>query len=392
MKADAEFLQTLLRQLVRINSVNPMLEPNGGGETEISAFIRQTLSHHGIPCTREEIAPGRFNVTGVVKGSGGGRSLMLNAHMDTVGVSGMKHPFAAEIRDGKLYGRGAYDMKASIAAIIMAGIMIQQSDIRPAGDLLLTFVADEEYESIGAAELVKHFKPDAAIVTEPTGLAICTAHRGFGIYEVVTQGKTAHGGNHTLGRDANLMTGPILTALGAHAAALTKHRSHRLCGSASMHVPLISGGRSLFVYSDSCRFNIERRTIPGDTQASVLDEFQSLLNRVKQEYPETEAEITEKLWRSPYEIPADAQICRTLSDASEAVTGTAPRRIGHTWWEDSAIFGEAGIPSVVFGPRGGGIHEDVEWVELDSVTLLAEILAQTAVQFCSRTTSAGSGG
>ena len=375
---DKTYTTTILQKLVQINSVNPGLDENGLGEEEISRFIHRELLELGIDTDLDEIEPGRFNVTARIKGEGNGSSLMLNAHTDTVGVQGMDDPFSGEIREGKLYGRGSYDMKGSIAAMLAAAKSICGKKIKLTGDLVLSFVADEEYESIGAQAVVRKIKTDHAIVAEPTDLKICTAHRGFGIWKISVHGKTAHGGNHHLGIDANMNSGALLSELKELSARLHSEKEHPLCGVASLHVPLISGGRSLFIYSDECMLHVERRTLPGETEKSIESEIMRLLDRVENNIPGFRAELTPVIWRSPYEIDRDEPVVQKLHRSVSKLTGNEPDYIGHTWWEDSAIFGEAGIKTVVIGPKGGGIHEDLEWVEMESVQRLAEIFIEMA--------------
>lgn len=378
---DKSFTTQTLQKLVRINSVNPGLDPDGPGEEEIGTFIRDTLNALSLPCEIETLSPGRVNVTAKLKGTGDGPSLMLNAHTDTVGVAGMGEPFSGRIDGNRLYGRGSYDMKGSIAAILAVAKALKGNDIQLNGDLILSFVADEEYESIGAQALVKNLTTDAAIVTEPTDLKLCLAHRGFGVFKITTEGKTAHGGRHEQGIDANLLMGSVLSELNTLAKRLPKESTHSLCGQASLHVPLISGGRSLFVYSNRCTIHAERRTIPGETLEKVIAEFQSIIDRLGSQNPDFRATLESEIWRSPYEVDKESSIVSATKTAAENCLGKDPAIIGHTWWEDSAIFGEAGIKTVILGPTGGGIHEDVEWVELESVYKLAEILYRTAINF-----------
>lgn len=382
MIIDSDFTTKTLQKLVQINSVNPQLDSSGAGELEIGRYIHKLLQEFEADSVMDEIKPGRVNVTGRIKGVGTGKSLMLNAHMDTVGVKGMVDPFSGKIENGKLYGRGAYDMKGSIAAILAVAKAMHDHKIQLNGDLVFSFVADEEHESIGAQELIKTIKADAAIVTEPTNLAICTAHRGFGIFKITTEGKTAHGGNHHLGVDANSLMGYLLAEISEWSKTLSGHKLHPLCGEASIHVPLIKGGRSLFIYSHECEICAERRTIPGETQKEVTQELQKLVESASGKDDRFNAIIEPILWRSPYEISPDSTIVKKLEDAYIKKNQIKPEYIGHTWWEDSAIFGEAGIETVIIGPKGGGIHEDVEWAELDSVSDLGEILLNTALLFC----------
>ena len=380
--ADHDYIIRTLQKLVQINSVNPSLDSSGGGEAEIGRWIAGALEGLGIHADVDEFAPGRMNVTGVLPGTGGGRSLLLNAHMDTVGVKGMEDPFSGAIRDGKLYGRGAYDMKGGAAAMLGAARALAGSGQRLKGDLILSFVADEEYASLGAQRLVEKYRADAAVVTEPTGLGICLAHRGFGIFKVVTEGRTAHGGKHREGVDANTKMGLLLAELHGWARVLPSQKKHPLCDEASIHVPLVEGGRSRFIYSNECTIHVERRTLPGETREAVTAELQGLIEKVKRQDPSFSATLECVLWREPYEIGPDRPIVKHLLAAAGDVLGSTPEFMGHLWWEDSAIFGRAGMETVIMGPAGGGIHQDTEWAETGSVVQLADILAETAKRYC----------
>jgi len=375
---DKSYISEILQKLVQINSVNPGLEEGGGGEEEIGRYIYSLLCEMNVDAELDEIAPGRFNITGTIKGDSSVPSLMLNAHMDTVGVKGMEDPFSGRIRDGKLFGRGSYDMKGSIAAILAAAKSIKERKLPLTGNLVLSFVADEEYESVGAKALVKKMKTDCAIVTEPTDLKLCTAHRGFGIWKIMVKGKTAHGGNHHLGVDANMHAGLLMAEFHKLSQKLPDERKHPLCGEASLHVPMVEGGRSLFIYSDDCTLHLERRTLPGETKELIESEIREIVHRLENNHPGFRAEIESVIWRSPYEIDASRPIVKEASKAVQTVTGKEPELIGHNWWEDSAIFGEAGIETVILGPKGGGIHEDVEWVEIESVVELAKVFNELA--------------
>ncbi len=380
---DKAFTINTLQKLVQINSVNPGLVEGAPGEGEIARFIHEQLIQMGVDSRITDAAPGRPNVTAIIKGNGGGKSLMINAHTDTVGVEGMDDPFSARIENEKLYGRGSYDMKSGIAAMLAVAKSFADSKPDISGDLVLTFVADEEHESVGAAAIADEIRTDSAIVTEPTDLRLCLAHRGFSIHKITVHGKTAHGGNHMLGVDANVKMGLLLNEIAEFAKHLPVQNRHPLCGEGSMHVPLIEGGRSLFIYSHKCTIHTERRTLPGETQKAVETDLRNLIANVKKKDPEFRADLEDVLWRSPYEISPDKDIVKAATSAAESVLGKVPETIGHTWWEDSAIFGEAGMETMILGAKGGGIHEDIEWVEIGSVIELAEILYRTTLDYCS---------
>src|SRR5712691_2171138 len=206
--AGAEGLADLICELVRIESVNPDLVPGGSGEGAIASFVAGWLSDSGVEVTMVEPVPGRPSVVGVLRGSGGGRSLMLNAHMDTVGAGGMSSPFSPVVRDGRVYGRGAYDMKGSLAAIMLTARTARGLHLR--GDLIVCAVADEEVASLGTSAVLEKFHADFGLVTEPTELRLCLAHKGFVWLEVETTGVAAHGSRADIGVDAIAAMGPVL--------------------------------------------------------------------------------------------------------------------------------------------------------------------------------------
>lgn len=382
---DRGFIQQTLEDLVAIPSVNPSLTPEGQGEAEIGAYVAGLFGRLGLGVSKHETEPGRPSVVGTVIGRGGGRSLMLNAHYDTVAVDDMEAPFEPRICDGRLYGRGAYDMKGSLAASIGAAKALLDAGVELAGDLLVAAVADEEYASIGTADVIRHYPVDGAIVTEPTDLAICLAHKGFTWIEVVTRGRAAHGSQHEIGIDANLKMGRFLNELAGLEQQLRSRPPHPLVGPPSLHAATLSGGTGLSTYADRCTLQIERRTIPGESREQVETEIRSLGQRLSMEDRDFEAAMTTLLVREPFEVASDAEIVEAVEQAASEVLGTSPEQVGENPWMDSALLAAAGVDTVVMGPSGAGAHAAEEWVSLDSVYQMAEILSLTALRFCDRT-------
>jgi acetylornithine deacetylase len=371
----------LLSQLVAIDSVNPDLVVGGAGEGAIARFVAQWLERAGLDVRFDEAAPGRPNVIGIARGSGGGRSLMLNAHMDTVGVAGMERPHEPIIADGRLYGRGAYDMKGGLAAIMLAGAKAKQAGLR--GDVIVTAVVDEEYASIGTASIVKGWKAEAAIVTEPTELDICLAHKGFAWFEVETTGVAAHGSRPDLGVDAIAKMGRVLVGLETLDQRLrSSGLSHPLLGTGSVHASLIEGGQEWSSYPEHCKLRVERRTVPGETLALVEAELPTICARIAAADPAFKATVTTGLVREPFEAGEDELIVQVLRRHAETLLGREPGAGGSTGWMDSALLAAAGIPTVVFGPGGEGAHAVIEWSDLAQVEQCAEILAAVAADFC----------
>lgn len=370
----------LLRQLVAIDSINPDLVPGGAGEEKIARFVAEWFERAGLEVVWDEAAPGRPNVIGIARGTGDGRSLLLNAHMDTVGVVGMERPHDPYIRDNRLYGRGAYDMKGGLAAIMAAGLAAKKRGLR--GDVIVTAVADEEYASIGTSSIVKHWRADAAIVTEPTELNICTAHKGFAWLEVETEGIAAHGSRPDLGVDAIVKMGKVLVGLEELDRSLRGAPSHRLLGSGSVHASLIQGGQELSSYPKHCFLSVERRTVPGETLQKVESELPRIFERISATDSTFKARVKTSMVREPFEVSLDEPIVRTIQSKATAILGREPGEIGQTGWMDSALLSAAGIPTVVFGPGGEGAHAVVEWSNLEHVERCAEILAAVAEEFC----------
>jgi acetylornithine deacetylase len=279
---------SLLRELVAIDSVNPSLVPGAAGEGQIAEAIAAHMRTIGLDVQVQDAAPGRPNVVGVLEGPERGRSIILCGHTDTVGVAGMAAPFAPVIRDGRLYGRGAQDMKAGVAAMIDAARLALERGFRK-GRIVIAAVADEEYASVGADALVREWKADRAIVTEPTDLKIGIGHKGFAWATVETRGRAAHGSRPIDGRDAIVRMGRVLSRLEQLDRDLQSGPSHPLLGTGSLHASIIEGGRELSSYPDCCRLQLERRTIPGEGVETFAREMGAILSSLREEDPELEA-------------------------------------------------------------------------------------------------------
>jgi len=382
IKLDHQFLIETLQKLIQINSVNPNLDPDSPGEEKIGSFIAQTLGDMGLKPEVHSLEPGRVNVIAVIKGSGSGRSLMINGHMDTVGVQQMKDPFSGTISIGRIFGRGSMDMKGGLAAALAAAKALVENKTQLKGDLILAFVADEEYESIGTERLVENYQADAGIVTEPTGLKICLAHKGFGLFEFLTKGRAAHGSQPEKGIDANRHMGWIMAELDRMSQEQASRNPHGLLGLPSLHIPVIKGGREPFTYADQCRMKLERRTLPGETHDEILSDLRAMIDKLSTRSRTFRAEVKTVLWRDPFETDRTNTIVTKLFDSVKEVTGKEPSYTGHPWWEDSGLLAKAGMDTVIIGPKGGGLHSREEWVDIQSVIDLAGILYQTAVNYC----------
>ncbi len=372
----ASDLTRLLSDLVAIDSVNPLLVPGAAGEAAIARRIVEEMRAIGLEVHVTEAAPDRPNVVGVLRGRAPGPSLMLCGHTDTVGVSGMSRPFAPEVRSGRLYGRGAQDMKGGLAAMLGAARRIAQNGL-DAGELIVAAVVDEEHSSLGAEALVRQWRADAAVVTEPTSLDVAIAHKGFQWMTVETRGRAAHGSRPQDGRDAILRMGRVLSALERLERTLAAGPVHPLLGTASLHASLIQGGQELSSYPARAWLEFERRTLPGEPGSAAVDELDAILDELRASDPEFECDRRAMLSRDAYEIDPASPLPDQLTDAARGV-GCSAARTGMTFWTDAAILGAAGIATVVFGPGGAGLHSTEEYVLLDDVDRCCAALVELA--------------
>lgn len=379
---DRSKLVELLKDLVKIDSVNPTLVPGAAGEGEIAEYLRTWMIGCGLETELVEVEPGRPNVVGVLKGTGGGKSLMLNGHIDTVGVHYMTiDPFDPKIEGNRLYGRGSYDMKGGLVASMAAVKAIVDSDTELRGDLVIAGVCDEEYASIGTEHLMKNVVVDAAIVGEATGFNVQIAHKGFAWIDVVTHGYAAHGSAYKVGVDAIAKMGHVLIGLEAIQSILLEVE-HPLVGPGSVHASIIGGGRELSTYPDHCKLEIERRLIPGENRNDVEEEMRNLLQSLSEGDPKFKANYEITFYRAPMEVDSEEEICRLLMEVTTESLGTAPRFTGSSGWMDTQIIHDKGIPAVAFGPKGEGAHSAVEWVDLDSVYKAAQVQFEVIKRFC----------
>jgi len=371
-------LVELTSQLVAIDSVNPALVEGGSGEAAVAAFVADWGRAAGLGV--EVVGdPERPSVVLRARGSGGGRSLLLCGHLDTVDVEGMVDPYAPRINGDWLYGRGSYDMKAGLAAALIT--TRDAARLGLAGDVIVAAVADEEHASLGIQEVLQSVHADAGIVTEPTELEVVVAHKGFVWSEIEVTGVAAHGSRPALGVDAIVKTGPLLVGLGALDTDLAA-RPHPLLERGSVHASLIQGGRELSSYPARCLVTIERRTLPGETVRDVEQELDGLLHRCRTADAELVAERRTLLVRDPLEVDPGEEIVSAVRAAAASVTGSEPPLAGASYWADSGFIAAAGIPTVLYGPRGEGAHAVEERVSLHATELVARTLVEVAAAFC----------
>ena len=366
----------LTRRLIAVDSVNPALVPGGAGEAAIAGVTAAWLSGQGFDVRLLEHGPGRVSVLAVARGTGGGRSLMLNGHLDTVALSSYDGDgLDPVVADGDLGGRGAYDMKSGVAACMVAAATAAQSPHR--GDVVVALVADEEHGSTGTEDVLHHVHTDAAVVAEPSGLDLVVAHRGFVWAEVTVHGVAAHGSRPDLGVDAIAKTGRLLTGLERLGSDLAARAPHPLLATGSVHAGTIRGGVEASSYPDRCTVVVERRTLPGEDAGTVDRELREVLDAIAAADRDFRYDLTITAQRPAFTAHPDSPLAAALTEAHRATTGAPPLRRGEAFWTDCALLHAAGIDTVLFGVDGGGAHAAREWVSVASVHTLTRTLAGT---------------
>jgi len=372
----------LLKELVKIDSVNPTLVPGAKGEEEIAEYVANWLKALGLKAKVDKIEAKRCNAVGALKGAGGGKSLMLNGHIDTVGYDYMTiDPLKPVIKDGRMYGRGTFDMKGGLVASLAALKAVVDSGTQLKGDVVVAAVCDEEYASIGTERVMEKTRVDAAIVGEPSALQIERCHKGFAWIDVETKGLAAHGSAWQVGVDAIVEMGKVLTSLEALGAKHQKRR-HPLVGPASVHAGTIKGGLELSTYPDRCLLQIERRTIPGEERKDVEEEMETLLKGIADKDPKFTASYEIIFYRGFMDVPETSDICQTIVACSKEAIKLTPAFTGGSGWLDTQIIWGKGIPAVAYGPAGDGAHAAVEWVDLDTVMDAARVQELVLRRFC----------
>ncbi|GAA2043647.1 ArgE/DapE family deacylase [Agromyces tropicus] len=373
----------LARRLVAIDATNPSLVDGGAGERELAGVVADWLADRGLEVRVIGTDPARPSVLARRRGTGGGRTLLLAGHLDTVGGAGMREDAPAAVESGRISGRGAYDMAGGLAAAMVA---VAAAPAELTGDVVLAFAADEEYGSLGMEELLAEVdsdasrpdrperRPDGAVVLEPTDLEVTLAHRGFAWYRVEYEGLAAHGSQPELGVDAIDRALDGLIALRALGGQLAARPRHPLLGTGSVRVATIEGGTDAATVADRCVLVVERRTLPGEPDPGAE------LDRVLA--PSSPARVVPLVSRPAMSAEADAAISRTVVAALEEVTGRPAVLRGDPWWTDAGLIQDAGIPVVLLGPAGGGAHADEEWVDIASLETLAAVLGRVIRGFC----------
>lgn len=364
----------LLADLVSIDSVNPDFDINGAGEENIVEFVSSWCEANGLNYQR--VGTSRPSVIIESKTTQqDAPTLLLCGHLDTVGTAGMTDPLLPRIEGDRMYGRGTYDMKGGIAAMMIATRNCADID---GVNVMCVLVADEEYASVGMETVLPQLKADFAVFTEPTELEVGIAHRGFVWLEVNVHGIAAHGSRPELGADAIMKSGHILVALDAVDSELRKHK-HPLLGPGNLHVGTIRGGQEEATIPDQCTIVLERRTLPGESDEQILNEVSKAVQDAIADIPGITSDVKIVLSRAPFEADSE-YLADAIVSSAQTITGKSPKKIGASYWAESALTAPKGISTVLFGPTGEGAHADIEWVSCESVVQLSEILTDTAIQ------------
>ena len=384
MPIDKQKTLKLLEDLVAIDSANPSLVSGALGERRAAEHVREFLRANGIAAELEEAAPGRPNVVATIGPANVKPALMVVAHIDTVGAGDMHEPFTSRVRDGKMYGRGALDIKSGVAAMCAAAVEIVRQGARLARPVIIAGVVDEECNSTGTEALLRRgHTAEAAIVLEPTNLKLVIAHKGYAWFEIVTHGRAAHGSLPAEGRDAIRMMGRVLVALDELEARLASRAPHARLGNASLHASLIEGGQELSSYPAECRLQLERRMLPGESEQSAEAELREMLARLDAQGGDFRASLRTLGSRPAYEIAEGAPLVQRAQKIVARVCGTCDLS-GMAAWTDTALLAATGIPGVVFGPTGRGLHGAEEYVEIESVHQCAAALRELILEFCGK--------
>ena len=367
--------------LIKIDSRNPTLVPDAPGERACAQALASVLDEWGFDVELQEKLPGRPNVIARI-GPRDAPALMLNGHLDVVGVEGMTHaPFSADVRDNRIYGRGSADMKGGIAAMCAAALHAE--DAAASRQIIIAAVADEEYESLGMRALIDSgVQAEAAIITEPTRLSICPAHRGFVWMDVRFRGRAAHGSRYDIGIDAITHAALVLSELEKLERTREHGKRHALLGRGSLHASVIRGGVGMSTYPEECVLSIERRTLPGETADTALKEIKAACAAVRARDPRLDASITQTTSQLPSDVPTDAPIVQRLQGALEH-EGVPVSIEGMSAWTDAALLNAAGIPTICFGPGDIGLaHAAEEFVPISEIETATRVLSRVVQDWC----------
>ena len=384
MSIELQDVINLVSDLVRIDSSNPWLVPGSPGEANVAAYIKRWLEPLGVEVQIEEVEPGRPNLIAIWRGAGGGKSLCLYAHNDTVGYALWRdRALTPRIEGNNMIGLGAADDKGHGAAALLALKSLVESGTRLRGDVWVLLPIDEEGTSSGSMDFVKKYKPDAMLVLEALGMGKVTiSHQGFGWIDIIVEGRAAHGSRPEQGVDAIIHMAEVVTRMQKLDQEIFAISPHPLNGRTVFHTGTINGGTDYATYPDRCVLGIEIGTQPGETIQNRVNEIESIFGEVRKLYPNFKGTVDVKLARDPFDASGHEELWQIVSSEMEQETGLKTAAVGENSWGDAQLFQDAGIPTLMFGAAGGNLHAPEEWVSLPELTNLARIVAGTARRYC----------
>jgi acetylornithine deacetylase/succinyl-diaminopimelate desuccinylase family protein len=365
-----------------------------GQETPAAEYVKSICDAEGIECTVQEVEDGRSNVYARLKGTGGGKTLLFNGHLDTVDLQNMPKGCEPWIEDGKIYGRGTSDMKGPDICMLMAMVALKRAGIKLPGDVLFCGSADEEMNSIGAIDAIKKgIKADGAVIGEPTDFGICTAHRGLEWYEFHFIGKTVHGGNQAEGINAIFQAMKFVQAVKDELAPAVFARKHPILKEATVNVGIIKGGTGLSTVPGDCTVWVDRRFLPAEKYEEVGKEFQDILDKLAAEDPtfKCEMKVMDVSVMKPGYVHMPMETDRKdpiVLSAKKAVSEALEEEPNVTFfpaWTDAGLFRTyAGIPTIVYGPGLlANCHSGREFIPLEHLKKGCLAYALIAADFCS---------
>ena len=383
---ETQELIDVLRGIVEIDSANSYLIADGPGERNVQKEIQRYLAELGVESVLERIDDSHCNLVATIPGTGGGKSITLYAHADTVGYELWKdRALHLEVFPDKLMGLGAADDKGHCAVMMLLAKILKRENIRLKGDVHLVFIADEEGESCGAFDYVKKHRPEAALILEPAPLdQLNVTHQGFGWLKIKVYGKAAHGSAPDQGVDAIAMMGEVIVRMSRNQRENFAKNVHPLNGETVYHTGVISGGTDYASYPAYCELGIEIGTQPGETMQCRYDEIQAIFDEVKELYPSFRGEIEPVVVRDPFVSRGSEEMIRMLKEEVRKETGTEPACTGDNSWGDAQIFQDAGFPTVGIGALGENYHAPDEWVDLQQLQQLCRIVVNFVTKYCEK--------
>ncbi len=363
-------------------------------ETGVAEYIHEFFKKEGIDSEIIPVADGRSNVIARIKGTGGGKTLMLTGHLDTVPPYDMPgDPLKVQRQERILIGRGVVDMKGALACMMAAMAAIKRCGIQLKGDVVFAGVIDEENKSEGTRALIKQkITADAAIVGEPSQLDICIGHRGLEWFEFYFKGKTVHGGKQKEGINAITKAMKFIQKVEEELVDKVESNTHPVIGTSSLNYGYIKGGTQPSTVAGDCILQIDRRWVPGESYSDIIQEFQDIIDALKTEDPEFEAQLKvmevsemEKGYiHEAMEIDSSHPIVDIVSDAAYKVRGMIPEKVSFTAWSDGGLLcNYANIPTIIYGPGDlESAHSASEYLEISHIIPATLVYAITSVEFC----------